>query len=171
MVRIADRSDRGSAIRRNTSNFSTRQIDLCPIGFPCSQHRAGARRPAKHAATTRLQFDIVDCHSQRHIPQRQAIADRRCSICPTENLHADFQALGGEDVTLFTVNVMQQCDPCRTVRVVVNRVDLRRNSILVAAEIDESVTLFVPSAAVPCGNFSLIIPTPRLRFTFEQLLG
>src|SRR5215813_3448957 len=45
--------------------------------------------------------------------------------------------------------VVQQGDPRRAVRVVLDRGDLRRNAVLHPLEVDHAVTALVPSALVP----------------------
>ena len=51
-------------------------------------------------------------------------------------LIAGLQPVGRQDVALLAVDVMQQGDAARAVRIVLDRVDLGGNPVLVAAEID-----------------------------------
>ena len=52
-----------------------------------------------------------------------------------------------------------------------DRVNLRRDSILISAEINESITLLVPAATMPRSDLPLIVPPPRFALALKQLLG
>src|SRR5690606_34553919 len=81
------------------------------------------------------------------------------------SLHSD----GGDHISLVAVGVLQQRDVGRTDRVILDAVDLRRNSVFSATEVDHPVHLLVPTAAVPGGDLALIVPTAGFRLALEQV--
>src|ERR1700677_1306077 len=60
-----------------------------------------------------------------------------------------------QDVTLLAIGVVQKRQTRRAVRVIFNRSHARRNSLLLAAEIDGAILLLVSAAAVPHGDFAM----------------
>jgi hypothetical protein len=63
MIRIAAGANRGSASCRHAANFTAGQSDLSPTRIPCSQGGATPGRTAQHAASSRLQLNIVNTHA------------------------------------------------------------------------------------------------------------
>ena len=66
---------------------------------------------------------------------------------PLSTCVARLQAVRGQDVALLAVDVVQQGDAGRAVRIVLDRIDLGRNAVLVAAEVDQPVRPLVAAAA------------------------
>ena len=60
-----------------------------------------------------------------------------------------FRPFGRHDVPLLAVRVVQQRDAGRAIRIVLDRIDLGRHAILVAAEIDQPQLPLVTAAAKP----------------------
>ena len=131
----------------------------------------GPGRAAKRRPAARLHLDAVDAHAQRDRRQRQAVADRRRGVRPAHQLVARLQPVGGEDVSLLAVGVVQQGDPRRAVGIVLDRVDHRRDAVLVAAEIDQAVVPLVAAAAMPGGDHALVVPPALAVLADQQALG
>ncbi len=72
----------------------------------------------------------------RNKADRQRIAGQNVRAFAGLHGHADFQPDGVQDVALLAVGIVQQRDARRAVRVVLDGRDLRRDAVLVAAEID-----------------------------------
>ena len=75
---------------------------------------------------------------------------------------ADPQARGREDVRLGAVGVVEQRDPRRPVRVVLDRGDLRRHAVLDALEVDHAVAALVAAALVARRDAAVVVPAARL---------
>ena len=56
-----------------------------------------------------------------------------------------FRPFGGDNVTLLAVGIMQQGNPGRAIRIVLDRIDLGGDAVLVAAKVDQPVTLLMPA--------------------------
>ena len=76
----------------------------------------------------------------RNVPDRHGVARQNFRALAVLHRHADFEADRLQDVALLAVGVVQQRDARRAVRIVFDGRNLRRNSVLVAAEIDRRGT-------------------------------
>ncbi len=83
---------------------------------------------------------------------------RRRRVGPAQHLVARLQPVGGQDVPLLAVGVVQQGDPGAAVRIVLDRVDHGGDAVLVAAEVDQAVLPLVAAAAMPGGDLALVVP-------------
>src|SRR5204862_6569493 len=75
---------------------------------------------------------------------------------------ANAQPGRSEDVALRTVGVMEQRDPRRPVRVVLDRRHLRRDAVLRALEVDLAVAPFVTAAGMAPGDAALNVAATGL---------
>ena len=107
--------------------------------------RRGARAARELTATPRLELAVVHHRADRNVPQRhrRARLDRR--LAPGADLIARRDALRSQDIAPLAVGVQDQRDVRGTVRVVLESLDDRRDTVLVAAEVDQAILL--PRAA------------------------
>src|SRR5207245_25562 len=106
------------------------------------------------------------------VAQRQSIA--RLDVCAFARLQqvTDAELVRREDVGLLTVAVVQQCDARVAVRVVLDREHLRRDPVLVPAEVDDAVAALVAAAAVARGRTSVrVAPAGAFDRLRQRLLG
>jgi predicted SpoU family rRNA methylase len=68
----------------------------------------------------------------------------------------------------LAVGVAQQRDVRGTVRVVFDTLDLGRNAILVATEVDNTVVLLVTTADVTGGDVTVVVTASGLGLLFDQ---
>jgi hypothetical protein len=52
---------------------------------------------------------------------------------------------------------VQQGDPSRPIRIVLNGIDLGANTILISPEVNQTITPFMPATAVTSSNLTLVI--------------
>ena len=80
-------------------------------------------------------------------------------------LSPDLQALGGRDVALDAVRVVEERDVRRAVRIVFDRLDHRRDVQDVALEVDDAVKLLVAAADAAGGHAAVHVAAagPELR--------
>ena len=81
---------------------------------------------------------------------------------------ADRDALGRDHVAALAVGVAQQRDVGAAVRVVFEALDLRRDPVLVAAEVDDAVVLLVPAALVAGGDVAHVVAAGALVLRLDQ---
>src|SRR5262249_15134296 len=80
------------------------------------------------------------------------------------------QSIGGQDVSLLAIDVVQQGDAGTAVRVVLDRIDAGRHAILVATEINQTVLLLVPTTTMPGRDLALIVAATGLHLGAQQAL-
>ena len=84
------------------------------------------------------------------------VSNKDVGLGTTDNFLSDLQAIGLKDVTLLAIRVAQQRDARRTVRIVFDRSDRRRDSLLVALEIDQAQLALVASATKPTRDIARV---------------
>src|SRR5688572_3019906 len=111
------------------------------------------------AAPPTLQLEVVDRRAERDPAQRQRVARQDVRGRPGYDLGADVQAVRREYVALLAVDVVEERDPSRPVRVVLDRRDLGRNPDLVPAEVDDPVETLVSAPHVAGRHAALRVPS------------
>src|SRR5699024_10149954 len=86
------------------------------------------------------------------------------------NLVADVQALGSEDISLFTILVLDERDVRGAVRVVLERHNGCRHIQLLALEVDDTVLFLVAAADVTDGDAAVAVAAGGLLDLFEKAL-
>ena len=168
VVGVADHADRGPAGGRHAANLAAGQIDLGPVGVAGGQAWRAcpppgrARRPGRAASR---------CY-ERPCPAESPTAAGSCprpapASVPLRTWSPAFKPLGGQNVALLAVHVVQQGDPGAAVRIVLDRVDHGGNAVLVAAEVDQPQMPLVAAAAMPGGDHALVV-SPALALLRPQ---
>src|SRR3954454_13394955 len=167
VVDVTDLPDRRAAGQRHAAHFAGREPEhAVPVVLRDElDTRPGA--PRHLPALAGLQLDVVHERSGRDVLERERVAGP--DVCAGAGLdrRAHTQSRRREDVRLRAVGVMEQRDPRRPVRVVLDRGDLRRHAVLLALEVDHAVTALVPTALVARRDASVVVPAALL----GQLLG
>src|SRR6476646_5050589 len=171
LLGVADLADGGAAAHVDVADLTGRhaQLGVGPVlGDELHTHpgRAGDLR-----ATTGLELDGVDDRTGRDVAQRQAVAGLDVGAGAVLDRHALLQALGGQDVALLAVGVVQQRDAGGAVRVVLDVSDLGRDAVLVVAtEVDDAVGALVPTTLVTGGDAALVVAATLLGQRLDQRL-
>src|SRR4029078_6188475 len=129
---------------------------------------AGAAREL--AALAWLELDVVDERAGRDVLQRERVSGLDVGGGAGLDGRADFQPRRSEDVRLRAVGVVQQRDPGRPVRVVLDRGDLRGDAVLEALEVDRAVAALVAAALVARRDPAVRVPAALLLDRLEQAL-
>src|SRR6478736_9081300 len=173
LLGVAHLADGGAAAHVDVADLTGRHTQLgvrTVLGDELHTHpgRAGDLR-----ATTGLELDGVDDRTGRDVAQRQAVAGLDVGAGAVLDRHALLQALGGQDVALLAVGVVQQRDAGGAVRVVLDVSDLGRDAVLVVAtEVDEAVGTLVATTDVTGGDAAVVVTATALgQRTDEGLLG
>src|SRR5699024_5039838 len=125
---------------------------------------ARSRGAAHLGAATGAHLYRVQHRAHRDIAQRQIITDRDVGLRTGFNGHILLEAVGGDDIALLTVGVMQQGDTRRAIGVILDLSDARRHTILViATEVNLPVGALVPAALMTGGDAALIIAAALFR--------
>src|SRR5262249_47923175 len=141
VVEVAHLTDGRHAIQMHQALLAGGQTHNRVIALFRHQLRLTTR--ATHDLTTAplMQLDVVDHRAGWDIAERQRIADANLGLWSAHHTVADLEAVWRDDVAFLAIQVVQQGDARRTVRVILNREDIRRDAKLVALEIDQAILL------------------------------
>ncbi len=81
---------------------------------------------------------------------------------------SDFQSDRCENVTLFAVEISDQSNMRRAIRIVFDLRDLSRNSDLVALEIDDPIMSLMTAAAATNRDTSVVVATGNSLLRLQQ---
>src|SRR3954451_14739797 len=172
VVGVADRADGRAALGPDQAHLARREAERRHVAVLGHELDADAGRAPELAAAAGVELDVVDDRADRHVAQRQRVADRDLGAGARRDGHPDAQAVRREDVALLAVDVVQQRDVRRAVRVVLDRGDLRRHAVLAALEVDLAVQPLGAAAAVAGGLAAVrVAPAALLETLDEALLG
>src|SRR3954463_1308081 len=158
VVEVADLADGGHAAHRDAPHLTGRKPDGGERSLLCEQLGRYAGRADDLAALAGDELDVVDRGAERDIGERQRIADARLGGGAGHHHVADLQAVGQQHVALLPVAVVEQANPGRAVRVVLDRREAGRHADLVALEVDPAVVLLFAAAAVADGHPAGVVP-------------
>ncbi len=170
VIAIASRANSCPTGRRNTANFAAGQRNLSPIRLASHQRGMRAGTATQHATATLSQLDIMDLGPQGNLGQRQAIAQLGRRLGTTQHIVALLQPIRSNDVSLLAIGVMQQGNACRAIGIVLDRIDLGRDSIFVATEINQAIPLLVTTTTMASRDFALVIATTLFGLRAQQAL-
>src|SRR6476661_2770487 len=170
---VADLTDRGAAANVDATDFAGRHTQRGVGAFLTEQLDAGSGRAGHLRAATRAEFHRVDGRTRRDVAQGQVVAGLDVGAGTGLDRCTLEQALGGDDVALLAVRVVQQGDTRGAVGVVLDVSDLGRHAVLVVAtEIDQPVGALVSATLVPGGDTTVCVTsTASVERANQRLLG
>src|SRR5690348_4289367 len=157
VIEIAHLAHRRDALEMDGPLFAGRQAHDSVIAFLRHQLRRRACAADDLPAAPFVQLDVVDDGAGRDIAQGQRVAHADIGLRAAHHTVAHLQAIRREDVALFAVNIVQQRDTRRAVRIILNREDLRRNAEFVALEINDAIAPLHPTATMPGRDVTLVV--------------
>src|SRR2546427_1935808 len=167
---IAHLADRGEALAAHHPHFGGAQPQRDVVAFLRHHLDAGARGAGELAAAPDLELHVVHRGAERDLEQRHRVPDPDVRARTGDDRIADGEALGGQDIALLAVRVVQQRDARRPVRVVFDRGHLGGDAELLAPEVDPSIAALVPPALPPVGDVALVVAPARPPQRLEQRL-
>src|SRR6185503_9590862 len=121
VVGVADLTDRGATGEQDAAHLAGGQTQDCVgrvLGHELDARACGARELGSLAGP---QLDGMDVRARRDVAERQRVARPDVHAGARLDRRADPQPRGREDVRLRAVRVVEQRDPGRAVRVVLDR--------------------------------------------------
>ena len=112
----------------------------------------------------------MDHGTNRNVLNRQAVAGLDVGILGRNDLVADLQALGSEDICLLAVLVLNESDVSGTVRIILHGLNLGVNVELLTLEVNDTVLLLVAAADVANGDAAVAVAASGLLDLFEKAL-
>ena len=125
---MTDLTDGRPTVDVNFSHLAGAQMNRRVCAFPSSQLRRTASGTNQLSPFTRLHFDIVHLRANRNALQWQRITGLDRSILAAHDRCAFDNTLGRQDITPFTVNVLDQRDMRTPIRVILKAFDNARTT-------------------------------------------
>ena len=172
VIGVADLTDGGAAGNEDAAHLGGRHTDDSVLALLTHQLAGVTGRTGDSSALARLELDGVDERTDGDVGEGQSVARLDVGVRTGHDGLTDLEALGGQDVALLTVSVVQQSDASGTVRIVLDRGNLGGNAVLVALEVDHAVTTLHAAALVAGGDAAVVVTTGLLGQGLEKrLLG
>ena len=127
MLGVADLTDGRATREEHATHLRARHAQDRVVALLGHELDRGTRRASHRGTLARLQLDRVDDRTDGDVGERQRVARLDVGVRAGHHRVADLETLGGEDVALLTVGVVQQGDAGRAIRVVLDRGDLGRD--------------------------------------------
>ena len=164
MVGVPNLAHGGTAQDKDLPNLARRHPDLSIAAF--LGHKLGCTSSASNqlASSTRCQFQVVDRGSQRNVNQRKIVPGNDVCFGPGNDRVSWLHARSGENVPLLSVGIMETSYPGTAIWIVLDESNLRRDAILVATEVNDSISSLV--ASTPASNRD----SPRIAAATDALL-
>ena len=99
----------------------------------------------------------MDDRTQRNLAQEERISDLGSDTCAAHDGLADLKAVRSQDIALLAVGIHNQCDACRTIRIVLDRFHSCSNAILHTLEVHMTIHTFVTAADVANRHLTRIV--------------
>src|SRR5690606_36463154 len=160
--------DGGAAVDGHLAHLARTQAERGVTLLAGNQLDASAGGTRQQGALARLHLDAVHGRTHRDVAQRQRVAGADRCVTPGDHLVPGLQALGRDDVAALAVDVAQQGDMGGAVGIVYDPFHARRDTFLVALEIDDAVVLLVATTDVAGDDPPVVVATAGLALLLEE---
>ena len=117
-----------------------------------------------------MHLDVVHVGTNGDAAQSEGIAGLDVGLVARFDHVALLDAHGSEDVTLFTVGIVQKSNAGGTVGIVFDFGDAGGNAHLVALEVDDAVQTLMTAATATARNAAVVVAAALLAQTFGERL-
>src|SRR5208337_1119849 len=144
MVQVAYLADGGHALGPDSANFPGVQAQGCVLAFACQKLHGRTGAPPKLPSRSLLQLHVVEDGTNRDRSHRKRVARFYVGISTGHDAVADLQAEGCDDITLFSIRIMEESDASRPVRIVLDFGYLCGDTEFITFEVNYPVFFLVP---------------------------
>src|SRR5713101_8484564 len=152
MLDVAYLAHSRAALNRHAPHFAGGHAQLCELAFLGQELRERSGCARHLSAFAGAQFDVVNLRAQRNAANWQSVPGKNICFLTTRDHFPHFQSDRSDDVAFFSVQISQQSNVRRAIRIVFDLSNARRHAVLVALEIDHSVETFVTAATTSHRN-------------------
>ena len=124
VIRVGGNTDRRFASLEDFAGFAGRQFDDSIVPFAGDELGESAGRTCHEGALAGTKFDAVDKGTDGDGAQGKSVSYFGSGISAAEERRTYLEAVGGDDVGLDAVNVVEKGDAGRPVGVVLDALDL-----------------------------------------------
>lgn len=146
---VAHLTDRGLTLRQDHVYLTGRQFDVGISPFLGHQLGKASRAPHQLSTSPRSKLDVVDLGACGNIAKRQHVTGGNIRFLTRHHRIAHDDLVGRNDVAFFSISIMQQGDTGGPIRVILDTRYPCGNVHLVTFEIDQAISLFMPTTAMP----------------------
>jgi len=173
---IADLADAGSTEVMELSDLARRKPYQYIGPFLRHQLSRSAGAADQLGAFADLHFDVVDNRTKRNVDHRQAVAGLNINLVSGDDLITDGDAIGGENILFLAIEITQQGDIRRSVRIIFYRDHLGSDIGLVPFEIDDPIFTLVAASAMTRSYPTVIVAAAgsvqiRNQASFRTIVG
>src|SRR2546422_423220 len=161
---------RRHAVDRHHPHLARRQLERRPLALLRQELRLRAGAPAHLRAAARLELHVVNERADRDIAERQRVARQDVGLRSRHDGVAHFEAERRDDVALLAVTVVEQCEPCGAIGIILDPRHARRDAELLTPEVHRAEHALRPAAAVAHGDPPVRIAPARPPLGREQAL-
>src|SRR5205085_5723504 len=151
-------------------HLARRHAYLRVVAFLGDELREASRRAHQLSALARSQLDVVNLRPQRDVADGQRVSGKDVGFGAAHHGLADFEAGGRDDVALLAVEVCDERDVRRAVRVVLDLRDATGHARLVALEVNDAVEALVAAAATAHSDVAVVVAPRNPRLRLQQRL-
>src|ERR1019366_8565934 len=170
VLKVADLTDRGVAVHAHAPELARGHAKKRVRALLRHELRPSSGRARHLPAAARFELDVVHDCAERNRLERKRIPDHDVDRGSGDDRLADRETGGRHDVALLAVGVREEGDARRSVRVVLDRGDLRRNVVLVALEVDVAIALLVSAAPPPGREVAAAVAAAGLQLAARERL-
>src|SRR5262245_57834250 len=110
----------------------------------------------------------MNLRPERNIFNRESIPCKNIRFRTRMNRLSHLQSRGSDNVSLFAIDIIDQGNARRAVRIVLDSRHFPRNAELVTLEVDDPIAALVASTAMADGHLPIIIATTCALLIFKQ---
>src|SRR5437870_4697803 len=162
VLEVADLPDRRPAGESHAPELPRGELEQRVVAFLCHELDAGPGAAPELSPAPLAELHVVHRRAERDVRQRQAVSRLDVRLRAGLDLVADAEPDRRQDVALLPVRVVEERDPGRAVRIVLDGRHPGRHALLLALEVHEPVEALVPPAPVPDGHPAEVVPAARL---------
>ncbi len=159
MLAVTHGADSGLAGSENLAGFAGRQFDDSIVPFAGDELGESAGRTCHEGALAGTKFDAVDKGTDGDGAQGKSVSYFGSGISAAEERRTYLEAVGGDDVGLDAVNVVEKGDAGRPVGVVLDALYYCGDSVEISLKVYDTVFALVSATKVTGGEMAFVVAT------------
>ena len=165
---VSDFADDRAAIRMNLAHFSAAQAHRRVLPLTRNQLRGCTCRSRQLRALTWPHLDTMHLRTNRNVPQWHAITDNNRHTFSRLYLTACLDTLRRNDIGTLAVSILKKRQVSAPIRVVLQSLHYRGDTVFLSLEIDDPVVLLVTTALVTYRDTPRVIAPTMTRLLLKQ---
>mmetsp|Transcript_10703 Transcript_10703/g.13325 ORF Transcript_10703/g.13325 Transcript_10703/m.13325 type:complete len:259 (-) Transcript_10703:337-1113(-) len=150
----ADLPDGAPGVLRQQTHLATRHLHSNEPSFTGENNGSTTSCASNLTTISWVHLNVVDHGTNGHLVQGNSIAHKNGRICGGENLLADKITHCVEDVTHFTILILDQANTSVTVRIILDGLDCSKHVPFGAPKIDHTV---LPCMGLTCSSQLVLV--------------